>query len=175
MKKDKTADTLSGTLIQVLLSPKGVIEGLLLSICGNHVQISTAPGAIDEYAHVLVAGVRVVALAIADHSPKTKGSSHPVFKVEQLTKIGGKILREPTHGAGPVVLKGLVAALHYARHGEPNGVVLESGDFVHLRPHGMEKSGLKVGVKVVAKGERRMTVFGTTLLEAREINHVKIA
>ena len=44
MEKDKTADTLSGTHIQVLLSPKGVI---------------------------------------ADHSPKTKGGSHPVFKVEQ--------------------------------------------------------------------------------------------
>jgi hypothetical protein len=86
MKKDKTADTLSGTLTQVLLSPKGVIEKLLPSIRGKQVQISTAPGAIDEYAHVLVAGVRVVAM-----------------------------------------------------------------------------------------GERRMTALGTTLLEAREINHVKIA
>jgi hypothetical protein len=145
MKKDKTADTLSGTLTQVLLSPKGVIEGLLLSIRGKQVQISTAPGAIDEYAHVLVAGVRVVAMAIVDHSLKTKGGSHPVFKVEQLTRIGGKDLRESTHGAGPVVLEGL------------------------------KKSGLKVGAKVVAKGERRMTALGTTLLEAREINHVKIA
>jgi hypothetical protein len=40
---------------------------------------------------------------------------------------------------------------------------------------GLKKSGLKVGAKVVAKGERRMTALGTTLLEAREINHVKIA
>jgi hypothetical protein len=175
MKKGKTADTLSGTLTQVLLSPKGVIEGLLLSIRGKHVQISTAPGAIDEYADVLVAGVRVVAKAIADHSPKTKGGSHPVFKAKQLTQIGRNFLGESTHGAGPVVLKGLVAALHYARHGEPNGVVLKSGDVVHLRPHGMKKSGLKVGAKVVAQGERRMTVLGTTLLEAREINRVTIA
>jgi hypothetical protein len=167
MQKDKTVDTLSGTLTQVLLSPKGVIEGVLLSICRKQVQISTAPGAIDEYAHVLVAGVRVVAMAIADHSPKTKGGGHPVFKAEQFTKIGGKVSRELTHGAGPMVLKGSVAALHYARHGEPNGVVLESGDIVHLRPHGMEKSGLKVGAKVVAKGKRRMTVLGTTLLERR--------
>jgi hypothetical protein len=175
MNKGKTADTLSGTLTQVLFSPKGVIEGLLLSIRGKPVQISTPPGALDEYARVLVAGVRVVGKATADHSPKTKGSSHPVFKVDQITKIGGKVLRASANDAGPVVLKGVVAALHYARHGEPNGVVLESGDFVHLRPHGMEKSGLKIGAKVVATGERRMTVLGTTLLEAREINHVKIA
>jgi hypothetical protein len=175
MKKGKTADTLSGTFTQVLLSPKGAIEGLLLSIRGNPVQISTRPGAIDEYTHSLVAGVRIVATATTDHSPKTKGGSHPVFKLEQLTKIGGTVLRESTDGAGLVVLKGLVATLHYARHGEPNGVVLESGDFVHLRPHGMEKSGLEVGAQIVAKGKRRMTVLGTTLLEAREINHVKIA
>jgi hypothetical protein len=175
MKEDKTADRLSGTLTQVLLSPKGGIEGLLLSIRGKQVQISTAPGAVDEYADVLVAGVRVVAMAIADHSPKTKGGNHPVFKVKQLTRIGRKVLRESTHGAGPMVLKGVVAALHYARHGEPNGVVLDSGDVVHLRPHGMKKSGLKIGANVVANGERRMTVLGTTLLEAREINRVKIA
>jgi hypothetical protein len=175
MKKGKTADTLNGTLTQVLLSPKGAIEGLLLSIRGKPVQISAPPSAMDEYAHVLVAGVRIVATATADHSPRTKGVSHPVFKLEQITKIGTKTLRQSTLGAGPVVLKGSVAALHYARHGEPNGVVLESGDFVHMRPRGMEKSGLKVGAKVVAKGERRMTVLGTTLLEAREINHVKIA
>jgi hypothetical protein len=76
---------------------------------------------------------------------------------------------------GPVVLKGVVAALHYARHGQPNGVVLESGDFIHLRPRGMEQLGLQVGAEVVAHGELRMTVLGTKLLEARELNRVNIA
>jgi hypothetical protein len=175
MKRGKASETLSGTLTQVLLSPKGLIEGLLLSIRGKPIQISTAPGVIDRYADALVAGVRVVATGTADHSPKTKGAIHPVFEAEQIKKIGSKTLRNSKLEAGPAVIKGLVAALHYARHGEPNGVVLESGDFVHLRPHGMEKSGLKVGARVVAKGERRMTVLGTILLEASEVNHVKIA
>jgi hypothetical protein len=175
MKKGKKEATLSGTLTQVLLSPKGAIEGLLLNIRGKTVQLSTTPGAIDEYAHALVSGVRVVAKGTADHSPKTKSGCHPVFKLEQLTKLDGKVLRDSGHKGGLVILKGSVASIHYARHGEPNGVLLASGDFVHLRPHGMEKAGLKVGDKVVARGERRMTVLGTTLLEAREINHMAIA
>jgi hypothetical protein len=175
MQNGKKSERLSGTLTQVLLSPKGVIEGILLSIRGKPVQISTVPGVIDDYAKLLVFGKRVVASASADHSPRTKEGSHPVYKLQKLTKIGTKTLRASSRSADTVVLKGLVAALHYARHGEPNGVVLESGDFVHLRPHGMEKSGLTIGARVLAKGERRLTVLGTTLLEAHEINHVKIA
>ena len=175
MKQSKNADTISGILTQVLLSPKGVIEGLLLSIRGKPVQLTTAPGAIDDYAHTLVTGARVVATATPDHSPKTKGGSHPVFKVQQFTKIGTRTISQSSFVTGPAVLKGRGATLHFARHGEPNGVVLESGEFVHLRPHGMEKSGLKVGDKVIARGERRLTVLGTTLLEAHEINDVKIA
>lgn len=58
--------------------------GLLLSIRGKAVQISTAPGAIDECADVLVSIVRVVAKGSADHSPKTKDGSHPVFKLGEL-------------------------------------------------------------------------------------------
>jgi hypothetical protein len=175
MKKGNKAEALVGTITQVLLSPKGVIEGLLLSIDGKTVQISTVPGAIDEHASLLVPDTRISATGTADHSPKTKDGEHPVFKLDKLSKIGRKSLGRSSGNAGPAVLKGLVASLHYARHGEPNGVVLDSGDFVHLRPHGMQKVRLKVGARVLAKGERRATVLGTTLLEAHEINHVKIA
>jgi hypothetical protein len=80
---------------------------LLLSIRGKAVQISTAPGAIDEYADVLVSIVRVVSKGSADHSPKTKDGSHPVFKLGELTKLGGKVVRNPSHQGGPLVLKGL--------------------------------------------------------------------
>ena len=60
MKKSPLVQILSGTLTQVLLSPKGVIEGLLLSVRGKPVQVSTAPGAIDRYARV--SSWRVLAL-----------------------------------------------------------------------------------------------------------------
>ena len=44
--------------------------------------------------------------------------------------------REASNGA--TTLKGVVASLHYAKNGEPNGDILETGEFVHLRPHHMQ-------------------------------------
>jgi hypothetical protein len=38
----------------------------------------------------------------------------------------------------------------------------------------MKKLKLRIGSKVVARGERRMTVLGTALIEAREVNRVTI-
>ena len=69
---------------------------------------------------------------------------------------------------------GVVAALHYARHGQPNGVVLETGESIHMRPHGMAQVGLGVGTKVSAVSDVRMTVPDTRLLEAREVNRIEL-
>lgn len=107
----------------------------------------------------------------ADHSPKTKDGAHPVHKLNAITKISGKPFKS---NGGPQPVRGVVAAVHYARHGEPNGVILESGEFIHTRPDGMKKLKLEIGSKVVARGEMRMTVFGTPLIEAREVNRVSI-
>jgi hypothetical protein len=59
-------------------------------------------------------------------------------------------------------------------YGEPNGIILESGEFIHIRPGGMKKLKLKLGSKVSAHGELRMTVLGTPLIEAREVNRVTL-
>ena len=75
-------------------------------------------------------------------------------------------------GAQPV--SGVMAAIHYAKHGEPNGVILESGEFIHTKPHGMKKLTLEVGAKVIAQGDARMTVLGTVLIEADEVNRMTI-
>lgn len=76
--------------------------------------------------------------------------------------------RTPTPGA----LSRRVTTL---RHGQPNGVVLETGGFFHMRPHGMTQVGLGIGAKVSAVGGLLMTVLGTRLLEARQVNRVELA
>ena len=53
-------------------------------------------------------------------------------------------------------------------------MILESGEFIHTRPPGMKKLKLKVGSKVTAHGEIRMTVLGTLLIEAHEVNRTKL-
>ena len=169
MPHDAKSETLSGQLQQLLFSPKGGIEGLLLKVGSKSIQVSMGPATADALADAV--GKSIEVKASADHSPKTKEGMHPVYKLDVITKIAGKAVKL-SGDAHPI--SGVVATIHYAKHGEPNGVILESGEFIHTRPHGMKKLKLGVGSKVVAHGETRMTVFGTVLIEAHEVNRVTL-
>jgi hypothetical protein len=163
-------ENLSGHVQQLLFSPKGGIEGLLLRVGSKSVQVSMKPGTAD--AHVLsdAVGEAIQVKASADHSPKSKNSAHPVYQLDSISKLAGKAFKS----SGEKPIRGIVAHIHYAKHGEPNGVILESGEFIHTRPPGMKKLKLEVGSKVVAHGEARMTVLGTVLIEANEVNRLKL-
>jgi hypothetical protein len=163
MSQHAKVETLNGQLQQLLFSPKGGIEGLLIKVGSKSIQVSMDPATADARALAGAVGEPIEAQGSADHSPKTKDSVHPVYELEFITKIGGKAVHP---------ISGVVARIHYAKHGEPNGVILESGEFIHTRPLGMKKLKLEVGAKVVARGETRMTVLGTPLIEAHEVNRV---
>ena len=171
MTHDAKTETLSGQLQQLLFSPKGGIEGLLVMVGSKSIQISMEPDAADTKALTEAVGKPIEAKGSAGHSPKTKDGAHPVYKLDVITKIAGKTVKS-NGDAAPI--SGVVVAIHYAKHGEPNGVVLESGEFIHTRPHGMKKLKLDVGSKVVAHGEVRMIVLGTPLIEAHEVNRVTL-
>ena len=79
-------------------------------------------------------------------------------------------MRSTNEGA----LRGTVGAIHFARHGEPNGVVLKSGEFIHTRPSGMKRLNLGVGMNVIARGKLRATVLGTVLMEAHEVKRTRL-
>ena len=170
MPHHEKIELLSGELQQLLFSPKGGVEGLLLKVGAKSVQISMEPATVDARALAGAVGKSIEVAASADHSPKTKDGVHPVYKMEKIAKIAGKAVKARDDHA----VSGVVATLHYARHGEPNGVILESGEFIHTRPPGMKKLKLEVGSKVVAHGEMRMTVLGTPLIEAHEVNRVTL-
>ena len=166
------AQTVTGHLQQLLFSPKGGIEGLLITVRNGRVQVSMAPATVDVGALSRALGRSIEVAGVPDYSPKTKEGAHPVFKLNSITKLGGKLFKANDDIDDRV--SGVVASIHYAKHGEPNGVVLESGEFIHTRPHGMKKLKLRVGSKVVVRGERRMTVLGTSLIEAHRVNRVSI-
>jgi hypothetical protein len=63
--------------------------------------------------------------------------------------MAGKVSR--SRDAEPAV-HGVVASIHYTKHGHRNGVILESGEFIHTRPPAMQKLQLEVGSKVSAHG-----------------------
>jgi len=171
----KQAEFINGTCRQLLFSPKGGIEGVLIKAKGAVVQVAMDPDSGALFARATGPGKRLRLLAVADHSPRTEGSAHPVYQFESLADADGRAIEAPDADPKNITIKGVVACLHYARHGQPNGVMLETGEFIHLRPRGMEQTGLEVGSRVNAVGELRMTLLGTRLLEARQVNRVELA
>ena len=67
-------------------------------------------------------------------------------------------------------MQGVVKRINYSRDGEANGVVLESGDFIYLKPDGMKKVGLKVGDQVTAEGTATLMPLGQQVIEAKTVN-----
>ena len=167
-------ELISGICQQLLFSPKGGIEGALIKAKGTVLQISMHADTGAAFARSTGPGKRLRVLAAADHSPKTREGAHPVYQFEAFADAQGQALDMPGGDPANTTIKGVVASLHYARHGQPNGVVLETGEFIHMRPHGMAQVGLGIGARVTAVGELRMTVLGTRMLEARTVNRVEL-
>lgn len=159
--------TLTGTVRQHNFSPKGEIEGLVLDTTDGVVQVNFphGPDAPQRTAPAPGTAVRLVVAPdhrAADHDP----GDHPVFEFVADADAGPEALP----GA-----EGVVVRLNYARHGEPNGVILDTGDFVHLKPHGMRLVPLAVGTRVVAQGASRPSVTGRRVIEATVVNGVTVS
>jgi hypothetical protein len=142
---------------------------------GTVLQVSVPPDKGAALAQRTSPGRQLRVLAVPDHSPKTAGGAHPVFKFESFADVAGQAIEAVDEEPGPTTIKGVVQALHFARHGEPNGVILETGEFIHLQPRGMAAVGLDIGSKVNAVGALRLTVLGTRMLEAHRVNRVDLA
>ena len=67
-------------------------------------------------------------------------------------------------------MQATVKRINYARNGVADGVILDSGDFVHLERIGMKKCGLKVGDAVTVEGTARRMPLGNLLITATRIN-----
>jgi hypothetical protein len=154
---------LIGVVRAVNFSPKGGIEGVLLDAGRGLVQVNLPPHAAADG----LAPGRTVTLSVESdpHADRHPAGDHPVYQL-----LGGS----EGHSDAPVRVEGIVARLNYARHGEPNGVVLDTGDFVHLKPHGMKAAGLAVGDRVTAEGTARPTATGHRAIEATAVNGVAV-
>ena len=170
----KTPEPLNGICRQWLYSPKGDIEGVLLSVKGGTVQLTTTPAQGITLGRACAPGKRLRVLALRDQSAKAADGAHPVYAFADFADADGQPVHSPAGDPQQAKLKGVVVALHYARHGQPNGVMLDGGEFIHLRPHGMALAGLGLGSKVQAVGELKRTVLGTVMMEAHQVNKLAI-
>ena len=80
--------------------------------------------------------------------------------------------RPNNHGHGRFA--GRIERLNYALHGEVNGGILDSGDFLHLKPEGARAVKLKAGMKVEGRGGIKPMVGGHSVIEADDVNGIAI-
>jgi len=99
----------------------------------------------------------------ADVEPE-EAHGRPNYPVFRLLSLGG-------HNCH---FTGKVKHLNYALHGEVNGAILDSGDFLHVKPHGAAALDLKPGMKVKGSGSSKPMFDGHRVIEATEVNGVQI-
>jgi hypothetical protein len=159
--------SLEGRLAQLIYSPRGGIEGLLLDVDGTPAQFVLAPHQTDAAAGLAEGQHLVVEGTHAGPSPKGE-AEHDVYHFERLVSVDGKVREAPAVNGD---VSGTVVRFNYAKHGAANGVLLDSGDFVHTKPDGLLRLGLEIGSFVRAEGEARMLVTGAgRVVEARVVN-----
>ncbi len=151
----------TGTVQSFNVSPKGSYEGLLLKENGRTVQVNFSPDLADNIRSAAAVGETI---EFEVEPVETRGEhSHPVYRLMSFKNgnrngdFSGKVLR-----------------LNYALHGEVNGGILDTGDFLHLKPHGAAALELAVGMEVKGTGVSKPMVGGHRVIEAEEVNGVHL-
>jgi hypothetical protein len=141
--------TVSGKVVQYIPTPRGDVDGLLLSD-GTEVQIG--PAASTQLVFAIKPGDTVTA-----HGLKAKAL--PLFAAASITNdaTGITVLGGPghMHERTQVSVEGHVKVALHDMRGETNGVLLDDGTVVRLPPPEVKKLGdaLAVGKDIVVRGD----------------------
>ena len=155
------------------LSPKGSYEGLLLESEQQVVQVNFPHEWSSAVAELASPGTLV---KVEVEPRETRGhAAHSVHNLITLSNQEGDTFptAEPK-GRGSRKFSGIVERLNYALHGEVNGAVLNTGDFLHVKPHGAAALQLAVGMKVTGLGPGKPMMEGRWVIEATEVNGVRL-
>ena len=159
----------SGIVQSFNVSPKGTYEGLLLESSGELLQINFP----QEWGAAIAAIVAPGNHIEAEIEPQDAHAhaSHPVYQLRHLSNDKQeKFPLEQSNGSGNGHFSGKVERLNYALHGEINGAILDTGDFLHVKPQGAVALELAAGMKVKGTGPTKPMVGGHRVIEAEEVN-----
>lgn len=159
---------IEGTHTHFNYSPKGGYEALILATAKGPVQVNFERHHAGVLAAALKPGIKV-SLKVAPMDD-LEAPEHPVYQLQTLHVRGQALELEPQ-----VQIKGTIQRLNYTLHGEVNGALLDTGDFVHLRPHGARALRLAPGQPLRASGQSRPLLFGPhRALEADTVNGLSL-
>jgi hypothetical protein len=192
-KKAPELESLSGSVEWFNHSPKGAYDSLMLKSGDKLVQVNFPPGAAADVAKAVPVGdsIRVVAEAEeakGDHAvfkaqsitdakgvkmdlrglePAEPGKPKPKPGKPKPGEPKGLKPKpqEPEETQAMERIAGKITRLNYARHGEVNGAVLESGDFVHLGPKVSQELKLAVGQELAVEGPATAMPSGGKAIE----------
>jgi hypothetical protein len=169
-----TLERFRGVLQDFNLSPNGGIEGFVLHSDGQTVQVNVT----QDVGFAVVRGIGQNVEATIEPEPamaKRKTGAHSVYSLVTLHGSDGKVLIHSRQYDGEIAtVQGVVKRINYTRNGEANGVVLESGDFVYLKPAGMKRMELKVGDYVTAEGKSALMPLGQQVIEPKTVNGIEV-
>lgn len=81
--------------------------------------------------------------------------------------------KQPNHSQQ---IEGVVKHLNFAKNGDPNGAVLDSGHFVHMKRRVAQAIDLRVGQKLSVEGKLRgRGSAGHEVIEAGIVNGIDLA
>jgi hypothetical protein len=158
---NQTPVRIEGALMHVVYGSQGGIEGVLLEANGVALQlVIELDDALSAEALTGIAEGQTVVVEASPQGPLPMGESvHALYELCRLVSVDGKEPMKPKfeHGAA---YQGTVVRFNYARHGVANGVVLDSGDFIHTSSDGLAQLKLKVGDTVQADGDAHLLATG---------------
>lgn len=151
-----------GTVKQYTLSPRGDVDGLILSD-GTEIKLPPHLSAQVVYAVrpgdvVSIRGLRARALPLVDAASVTNTATGATVADNGPPGKPGRAVTETT-------LTGKVIAVLHGKRGEVNGAVLDNGTILRLPPPEAERmqSLLQPGQTVAVRGVSLATVLGTVV------------
>ena len=148
----------TGTVQAWNMSPKGYCEGFLLQSGKKISQINLHKDDRGTLTAIPQIGEKIT---VQVEPEDTHGE--PAHEVFQMTE-GFQ------HADGPRKFSAVITTLNYALHGEVNGGILDSGDFLHLKPEGARALAIHEGMLVEGHGDTKPMAGGHVVIEATMVN-----
>ena len=173
---DKANQVLKGQILSYNLSPKGIPEGIILKSDDGTIQVNFDSELAGQVTQLAKEGDAVVIDARPD-ADRHADAVHPVFTLIRLSTGSNDNAALVTKGEAEtdITVRGKIICLNHARRGEINGAILDSGEFIHLRPHGVKAiGGISLGNMLEAQGDVRSGWSGHKVIEASSANGIQI-